>query len=291
LWHAPGWASNGSADASSRSSTTRSCARRLRCGLGILTKRLDTGSVWLFHNHPNGPCFGQHYGTAISTDCTPNRDIPIANLLRASTAAPTYFGPEFLEVAPGVKGLFVDGAVSPHNNPGLALLMLATLRGYGFRWPMGEDRLMLVSLGTGAPHPRPVVGQKYEGSMAGIHAFNALFSMMNDASRLGQEILQWISASPTAWRIDSEVGDLSGDSLCGRNLIHYLRYDAPLEANWLERKLGLGVAARELVELQKIDQPEYAPQLLEIGRKAAKLEVKPGHFPAPFDCRLSPAPM
>ena len=29
------------------------------------------------------------------------------------------------------------------------MLMLATLKGYGFRWPLGADRLMLASVGTG----------------------------------------------------------------------------------------------------------------------------------------------
>jgi patatin-like phospholipase/acyl hydrolase len=118
---------------------------RIRCGLAIVAKRLDTGSVWLFHNHPNGPYFraGDRAG-----DYTANCDIALVQLLRASTAAPSYFGPEYLEVAPGVTGLFVDGGVSPHNNPSLLLFMLATLQGYGFRWPMGDDRLMLVSIGT-----------------------------------------------------------------------------------------------------------------------------------------------
>jgi hypothetical protein len=33
----------------------------------------------------------------------------------------------------GVKGAFVDGGVSPFNDPALQLLMLAVLDGHGFR--------------------------------------------------------------------------------------------------------------------------------------------------------------
>ena len=83
---------------------------RLRCGLAIVAKRIDTGSIWVFHNNPRGRYFepsGQH-GAAV-----PNRNLPLARLLRASTAAPTFFAPEYLEVAPGTRGLFVDGGVSP----------------------------------------------------------------------------------------------------------------------------------------------------------------------------------
>jgi Patatin-like phospholipase len=253
---------------------------KIRCGLAIVAKRLDTGSVWLFHNHPNGLYFA---GSDSSAEYTPNRDIPIANLLRASTAAPSYFAPEFLEVAPGVKGLFVDGGVSPHNNPSLLLLMLATLKGYGFRWPMGEDNLMLVSLGTGSPPPRPIWGESYGGKPALVFAGEALLSMMNDASWLAQTMLQWMSSSSTAWPIDGEVGDLADDSLGGKNLLHYLRYDAPIDTVWLQAHLGLRLTPEEAVSLGEMDRPDMAPRLLEIARKAAEAQIKPEHFPESFD--------
>jgi patatin-like phospholipase/acyl hydrolase len=121
----------------------------IRTGLAIVAKRIDTGSVWVFHNHPNGPFFDPH---GRDPDAVPNKDLLLSHLLRASTAAPTYFAPERLEVARGITGTFVDGGVSPHNNPALLLFLLATMRGYGFRWPIGADRLMLLSVGTGY-HP------------------------------------------------------------------------------------------------------------------------------------------
>jgi len=43
----------------------------------------------------------------------------------------------------------IDGGVSPFNNPALLLPMLVSLEGYSFRWPLGEDDLLLVSFGTG----------------------------------------------------------------------------------------------------------------------------------------------
>ena len=244
---------------------------RLACGLGIVAKRLDSASVWLFHNHPNGPYY------------THNRDLKIANLLRASTAAPGYFGPEMLEVAPGLEGLFVDGALGPHNNPSLLLLMLATLEGYGFRWPMGglaEDaRLTLVSIGTGGTRPQPLWGETYRNKPPAILGVEALFSMMHDAGWLAQAMLQWMSSSPTAWQIDTEVGDLRNDVLGGKNAVHYLRYDAPLERDWLREHLGVEIEEAELRGLREIDRPENTARLIEIGRRAAARQIHDHHLP------------
>ena len=255
-------------------------SERLGCGLAIVTKRLDTGSVWLFHNHPQGRFFGS---PGPSGAHTPNREIAITNLLRASTAAPSYFGPQKLEVAPGLEGLFVDGGASPHNNPSLLLLMVATLRGYGFVWPMGEKQLMLVSVGTGVSQPAPLWGESYEGKSAAILAVDAMFSAMHDSNWLAQTMLQWMSSSPTAWKVDSEVGDLAQDVLGGKNLLHYLRYDAPLDRDWLKASLGMDLQSDQVRELQHMDRPENAERLLEIGRRAAEDQVRQEHFPAAFD--------
>jgi predicted acylesterase/phospholipase RssA len=63
-------------------------------------------------------------------------------VVRASTAAPGYFRPEPLRIAPGAPpGLFVDGGVSPYNNPSLPLLMMATTRPFGLCWPTSPEAL------------------------------------------------------------------------------------------------------------------------------------------------------
>jgi patatin-like phospholipase/acyl hydrolase len=83
----------------------------------IVTKRLDTGSPWPLHNNPDGKYYNQRPGgTGI-----PNKNFLLWQIVRASTAAPTYFEPELIDVASDVdarlvKGAFVDGGVSPHGN-------------------------------------------------------------------------------------------------------------------------------------------------------------------------------
>jgi hypothetical protein len=260
-------------------------SEKLLCGLAIVAKRLDTGSVWLFHNNPRGLFFAPEGDDA---EAAPNRDLLLANLIRASTAAPTYFEPELIEVARGIKGAFVDGGVSPHNNPALLMMMLATLKGYGFRWPLGADRLMLVSIGTGSPAHLPL-SKSVSRMPAAFLAVTALRSMMQDCNWLNQALLQWIGTSPTLWPIDSEIGDLAVDQISEKPLLHYLRYDAPLSAIWLETKLGLHLTPTDLAALEALDRPELAPRLLEIGRRAAEMQVLAEHFPAGFDSFGAPS--
>ena len=249
-------------------------SEKLLCGLAIVAKRLDTGSVWLFHNNPRGLFFSVQ-GT--DANAVPNRDLLLADLIRASTAAPSYFEPEFIEVARGIKGAFVDGGVSPHNNPALLLMMLATLKGYGFRWPLGADRLTLVSIGTGSPTHLPLA-KSVSHMPAALLAVTALRSMMQDCNWLNQALLQWMGTSPTLWPIDSEMGDLAVDQLGENPLLHYLRYDAPLSVIWLEAKLGLQLTPTQVAALEALDRPELAPRLLDIGRRAAESQVLAEHF-------------
>jgi hypothetical protein len=185
-------------------------------------------------------------------------------------------------VAPGQNGVFVDGGVSPHNNPSLILLLLATLKGYGFRWPMGSDRLLLVSVGTGSPFRKPL-WSSFSTMPALMLAAESLRSVMQDSNWLAQTMLQWMSDSPTPWRIDSEVGDLAGDHLTAEPLLSYLRYDAPLNADWLSEKLRVELRPGEPEALIPLDRPHGVARLLEIGRIAAEVLIQPGHLSRQFD--------
>jgi hypothetical protein len=69
-------------------------------------------------------------------------------LIRASTAAPIFFRPE--NISEGDQSwLFLDGAVTPYNNPAFILYLLATLPCYSLNWPEGEDKMRIISVGTG----------------------------------------------------------------------------------------------------------------------------------------------
>ncbi len=114
-----------------------------RTGLMVMSKRLDTGSPWPLSNNPAA----RYFNLRPDSTTVPNGEYPLWKVVRASTAAPYYFGPERIVIKngdpkralKGVIGEFVDGGVSPANNPSLALVLMATIKGYAFNWSMGTE--------------------------------------------------------------------------------------------------------------------------------------------------------
>ena len=256
----------------------------LQTGLMIMTKRLDTGSPWPLMNNPKG----RYFDPVVKKGKTvPNKDFLLREVVRASTAAPHYFNPERLKIsskADGtfIEGAFVDGGVSPHNNPALQLLLIATTEGFGLKWPTGADNLLLVSVGTGTQEIRMSANDIMEMSSAKV-ALQALSSLMNDCDAMNQTMLQWMSRSPTAWKIDREIGDLQGDVLGGKELFSYVRYNVVLDREWLQCNLHVELQASEVKGLQEMDKAENMSKLALLGAAASQIQIQPDHFPEQFD--------
>ena len=249
---------------------------RVRTGLMIMTKRLDTGSAWPLNNCPRGK-YAKQDGV-----------LRLTQAVRASTAAPTYFEPERIQISSRdgsvVDGEFVDGGVSPFNDPALQLLMLAALQGHGFHWPVGKDRLLLISAGTGTYRPSPQA-PKLLGKLAAAQGLRALSSLMDDCARSNQAMLQWLTDCLTPWQIDRAVGEMKLDSQNGPQLATYARYNVLLEQTWLSSALKVELSPDKLAQIRKMDKPGNMESLAEIGRAAAKEQVKGDHFPPAFDLR------
>jgi hypothetical protein len=256
----------------------------IRTGLMIMTKRLDTGSPWPLNNGGRGPFAAQ------------DGALRLTHVVRASTAAPTYFDPERIRISsrdgPPVDGEFVDGGVSPFNDPALQLLMLAALEGHGFRWPRGKDKLLLISVGTGTYRPSPPaptllskVTATLLGKLAAAQGLRALQSLMDDCARSNQAMLQWLTDCLTPWEIDRAVGDMKLDSQKGPQLATYARYNVLLEQAWLSSTLKVELSPDKLTQIRKMDKPGNMDSLADIGRVAAKEQIKADHFPPAFDLR------
>lgn len=242
----------------------------LRSGLMVVVKRADTGSVWVLVNNPEQPFFEM------------NRHMKLWEVIRASTAAPTYFRPRSVsDVGGGERAVFVDGGVSMHCNPALQLFMVATLAGFGFGWPAGDDSLLLCSVGTGH-HSLKARQADLEG-YTNLHWAGLLISqLMADAAELNETLLQWLSNSPTQRPIDRQIGSLEHDVLGGRPLLTYLRYDVQLEEDDLQ-KVGLRYSAERVAELREMSNTANIADLDSIGQAAAQAQVRSEHFPAAFD--------
>lgn len=254
---------------------------RLRTGLAIVTKRLDTRSTWVLHNNPRSRYFDP---PADDPQAFPNRKIRVADAIMASVAAPTYFEPRLMRVAGDEIGAFVDGGLSPHNNPSLMLLMMATAEGFGYRWQSGVDNLLLTSMGTGLTRRRRTAAA-VQSQASAMMAVDSLVTIVQDSNLQTQALLQWMGHSPTARVINAEIGDLSRDRIPGGDLLWYLRYDAELSAAWLGT-LGIDVSASELAAMEHFDRPQNIERLVEIGEKVAARDVREDHFPPRFDVPL-----
>ncbi|MDQ3130698.1 MAG: patatin-like phospholipase family protein [Acidobacteriota bacterium] len=241
----------------------------IKTGLCIFAKRADTGSTWVFINHPEGKYYPD------------NKDILLRRAVRASTAAPTYFEPETIDVGRGQNGAFIDGGVSMVNNPALMLFLMTSLKGFPFHWETGEDKILLVSIGTGTWKLRSDV-DSVSGAWLATWASRVPSILMYDASQQNQLLLQFLSNTKTRCEIDSEIGDLSSDLLTEKPLLTYLRYNAFLDENGMN-ELGLVEMIPKLDSLRDMSAGKNRFDLANIGGKSAERQVLDDHFPNEFN--------
>ena len=254
----------------------------LATGLLIVTKRIDTGSPWPLGNNPRG----RYFGGDASKGRIGNADYPLWQVVRASTAAPAFFNPEKLVINEGgtrrraVTGTFVDGGVSPYNNPALQAFMYATMDGYRVNWSTGADDLFVVSVGTGSDDAalRPA-------KIAAAGAVQALLSLMDDCASMVETMMQWMSAGRKVTHIDRELGDLRDDLIAATPLFSYVRYNVSFEKDNVDR-LKPGLTAKKIESLSAMDNTDNLQVWIELGEIAADEQVDSMDFPNRFDLRM-----
>ncbi|WP_281558121.1 patatin-like phospholipase family protein [Thalassomonas sp. RHCl1] len=251
----------------------------IKTGLCVVTKRADNFSTWPFINHPDGKFFED------------NCDIPLWKILRASSAAPTFFKPIELDVGLSAEpdfGMFVDGGVSMANNPALQLFLIATLDGFPYHWSANKEDLLIVSVGTGF-WKRRLDAKKLKNPWNIFWAQNVPEMLMLDACDNTELLMQYLSNSPTNRYINYEIGDLSGDLLSGKPSLSYVRYNVELETSENYRKYhgdkNPDIAAAlskyseaDIERLREMDKGSNTEELLKLGDIFAKEEVKAEHF-------------
>jgi Patatin-like phospholipase len=259
----------------------------LRCLLLVVTKNVTTDSPWPISSNPDAK-----YNDPRRSDC--NLRLPLWQLVRASTAAPVYFPPEMLQWDPQNAAktfVFADGGVTPYNNPAFLLYRMATEPAYRLNWRTGEDRLLLVSIGTGAAENAGATAAAPNSNIFSI--VKGLPGDLMYGMQIDQDInCRTIGRCTYGARLDRELLDLvprqarEGMTVeeqyqappvplstnLGRKFL-YARYNADLSGPGLSR-LGFDVAPGQI---QRMDGVENASTLLAIGRAAARyLDV--AHF-------------
>jgi uncharacterized protein len=253
-------------------------SEKLQTLLLLVMRNATTDSPWPISNNPYAK-----YNATDREDC--NLKFPLWKLVRASTAAPTYFPPEVF-VLP-IKGkdkefIFVDGGVTMYNNPAFQMFLMATLDRYWVskpeaRWQGGREKMLIVSVGTGTS---PGVQQGLQAEDMNL-LFNAttipsalMFAGLNE-----QDLLCRVFGDCRAGDLlDREIGDVCGSAgplAPEQKLFTYLRYNAELTREGLD---ALGCRDIEPEMVQKLDSVDGIPELRAVGRAVVEKKVKESHF-------------
>ena len=240
---------------------------KLKTVLMMVMRNASTDSPWPVSNNP----FAK-YNAPARPDC--NLNLPLWQMVRASTAAPVYFPPEVVKIG-GHEFVFVDGGITTYNNPAFQAFLMATVEPYKMNWPAGEDKMLVVSIGTGTSPQANADLSPNEMNL--VYNAGSLPSALMYAALNEQDMLCRIFGKCVAGdALDREVGDLIGTKgpAGPSKLFTYARYNAELSVEGLQ---SLGLADIKPEDVQKLDSVEHVEELQRVGRAVAK-KVDPGHF-------------
>ena len=250
----------------------------LECLLLAVTRNQTTDSPWPISSNPQAK-----FNDTVRLDC--NLNIPLWQIVRASTAAPVFFPPEVIRWDPKDDSkafVFVDGGLTPYNNPAFLLYRMATEAGFRLNWAEGEDKLLVVSVGTGAA---AAVDEDVEDPSRGLlENVAALPNALMYAAMVDQDTnCRLVGRCVNGASLDREIGDMIPREADGKMIplsqdlgrrFLYARYNADLSREGLD---ALGLNDIKPKNVQKLDSIEYIPDLRKVGRKLAK-EIKIEHF-------------
>ena len=241
--------------------------------LMLVLRNATTDSPWTISNNPVAKYNDR--GRPVS-----NLDLPLWQLVRASTAAPTYFPPEVITISDSTlkdhEFVFVDGGVTMYNNPAFQLFLMATVKPYKLLWPTGQDRMLLVSIGTGSA-ARANENLTPEQMNIIYNASSLPSALMFAASNEQDFLCRAFGDCKHGGILDREVGDMkgpNGEGPVSPKLFTYMRYNADLSREGLN---VLGLSQIEPSSVQQMDSVAHIGELQEVGRAVAT-EVDIAHF-------------
>ena len=249
----------------------------LRTLLMMVLRNHSTDSPWPIWNNPKAK-----YNQLKRKDC--NLHLPLWQLVRASTAAPTFFPPEVVTFAAGTpeeyQFVFVDGGVTTYNNPAFLAFQMATATPYQLNWPTGPDRMLIVSVGTGnAAFARPEL--QADDLWLYDHARHVPRALMNAACAGWDMACRLLGDCRFGAQIDREIGDMvattdaATSNWTGAKQFTYVRYDPDVSQTGLET-LGLGNLSAEHVQV--MDSVKYIPDIQRVGEAYAQKHVRLSHL-------------
>jgi uncharacterized protein len=229
--------------------------------LMVVVRNHSTGSAWPLTNNPLAK-----YNSRDHAEC--NLNIPLYKLVRASTAAPVYFDPETIQLGK-TTSVFVDGSITPYNNPALIAALTAVLPCYNLNWETGPEKIRVVSVGTiRFPSGLP---KKARTLWVGYNAARIPSALIQGAATEQDYLCRCLGECVYGEPIDSEIKDLTGVPLPGQRWFSYVRYNRSFGAVEVEDLL------RKFPSLAGLDAVQAIPILRDLGRHYAD-NVKMHHL-------------
>ena len=250
---------------------------KLRTQILIVSKNATLGTTWFFTNNRQGKYFNTNAG------------IPLWQIVRASSAAPTFFPPQEIKVPNDLGQVhnyeFIDGGVSSYNNPSLQLFLEATDPQYNFGWPTGTDKIVLLSLGTGFNSITIDEGKASRFNLLDWARYSVK-GLLGDANLQQNVLMHLIGEHPAgpvvasatereALRATGAPGEAAlafmDTGLGARKLLTYQRITVSLTRARLE---ALGLKDVDPVKAGELDAADQIGNLQRIGAAVAKEQVK-----------------
>ena len=247
----------------------------LKTVLMLVMRNAVTDSPWPVSNNP----YAYYNRDAAQSRC--NLNLPLWQLVRASTAAPTFFPPEKIVVGDR-SFLFVDGGVTMYNNPAFQLFLMMTVGVYWRSAPAGVSPwradvqdMLIVSVGTGTS-PGTDDRLKAEDMTLLFNASTIPSALMFSALQEQDTLCRIFGDCYAGDEIDREVGTLTGaQGPLDRKLFRYARYNAELTAGGLQ---ALGCGDIDPARVQQLDSVTAIPELRRVGRAVAERKFEAAHL-------------
>lgn len=248
----------------------------LRTLLMMVMRNASTDSPWPISNNPFAKY--NHLGRK---DC--NLHLPLWQLVRASTAAPTFFPPEVITLAEGTPDaytfVFVDGGVTTYNNPAFLAFQMATAAPYAVNWATGADKMLIISVGTGGA-AKAQLDLKADDMHILYNARNLPGALMNAAAAGWDMTCRMLGDCRFGGRIDREIGEMlsvpgSEPNWSGQKLFSYARYDPDVTPEGLT---ALGLPGISSKAMQEMDSVKHMPDIQRVGQAFAMRHVSLDHL-------------
>lgn len=235
----------------------------------MVTRNYKTDSAWPISTNPNA---------LFNSGDLDNRKLPLWQVIRASTAAPSFFQPEWIRVPGDTEDTpFVDGGLTPHNNPAMKMFEMATRPEYRCGWfdadnPPSEENLMILSIGTGFSD-RVVREPKRSGQPLTSLAMTTPSDLMHGINTAIDVACRSLGRCRYGHKIDYELGTMM-DRGSLNPAFAYARHTIDVSPDNLT-KLGIRNDGAKLV----MDSVDQMPIFLEAGMKASENVDMQAHFP------------